>query len=96
MKKGKDWQSLIEEQAVSGESQAEFCRKKGISLSLFQYHRSKRGRSSTLPRLVPIVSSVGDAGSSIELRFGDEIRILFPIEVSAGRLAEVVRCLSSR
>lgn len=36
-----EWEQLIADQSVSGQSQAEFCRQAGVSLSTFTYWKRK-------------------------------------------------------
>ncbi len=94
-KRTRDWGALIREQLSSGKSQAEYCREHGLSVASFQYHKSK-GVHVTGEKgcFVPIVSGADD--SRVEVRFGEEVRLLFPLSTSPERLSEVVKCLSSK
>lgn len=91
----RDWGELIREQLSSGKSQAEFCRERGLSIPSFQYHKSKGAHHlKEQSGFVPIVGESGE--SRIEIRYGEEVKLLFPETVSAERVSEVVKCLSSR
>lgn len=92
----RDWGALIREQLSSGESQASFCKRRGISVASFQYHKSKGtyAREADVQRFVPIVGK--DAEDRIELEVGSNVRMYFPADTSSQRLSELVRCLSSK
>ena len=92
-RKKRDWRELICEQLSSGESQVSFCRKRGVSLSSFQYYKSKGAHlEGEEEEFVPLHHE--ESESRVELSYGDEVRLSFPAGTSAERLSEVVRCLS--
>jgi hypothetical protein len=50
------WQTWLHEFSISGLSQSEFCRRKGLTLSAFYNWRKKLGQiSATGPTLAPFV-----------------------------------------
>ncbi|MCB0328455.1 MAG: hypothetical protein KDD70_02295 [Bdellovibrionales bacterium] len=94
-KEQRDWGALIREQIASGESQARFCKERGISLASFQYHKSRGAdEAKESNNFVPIVRE--ESETRIELRYNGGVSLLFPLSVSGERLSELVRCLSSK
>lgn len=93
--KKRNWGALIREQLASGESQISFCRARGLPVATFQYQKSKGAHlENKFADFVPIIG--GEKEERIEITVGSEIRLYFPQNISAERLSEVVRCLSSK
>ena len=70
-----EWRSLIAEHESSGESQAKFCRERGISPSAFQYHLHK-GRKRDFIELPALTVQEGASGAqaTLELPGGAMLR----------------------
>ena len=83
---GTKWVEIIEEQRESGLSQAEFCRRKKISPSTFQYQRYQRQkpREGSRGGFVRV-----DGGEKIELEVGGVV-----LRVAERDLPSVVKALS--
>lgn len=95
MSKGnRNWGELIREQLASGQSQADFCRQRGLSLSSFQYQKSKRAHGEEGRVFVALTGE--EKEERIEVRVGPELRLYFPAGTPSERLSELVRCLSSK
>jgi len=79
-------------------SQAEFCRRRGLALATFRYHRSRAGRGPALPeapRAVelftePAASPIGDLRLELDLAFG-----AVSIHGQPAPLAELLQLLAS-
>lgn len=94
--KTRDWGALIREQLSSGKSQVAYCRERGVSLATFQYHKGKgtHVKREQAQKFVSIVG--GEAEDRIEVKYGADVQVYFPVETSLERLSELVRCLSSK
>jgi hypothetical protein len=76
------WQCLIEAFEAGGDSQAVFCRRRGLALSTFQYWR-RRLRAEVSPETTEAAAGLidlGELGSSsrgwqIELSLGEWVRL---------------------
>ena len=84
------WRRLIAEQAGSGLSVAEFCRRQDVSQASFYQWRKKLGKAAVEP-FVP-VSIVAGAGVSVELPCGAVVRVP-PGEERA--LAQIISLLTA-
>lgn len=90
--------AILAEFAQSGESQAGFARRKGVSSNRLVYWRKRVGEPPVVPPFVQVrLPAPGTApdGSRIEVVVGDVlVRVHEGLEI--GRLAALVRAVSGR
>ena len=69
------WQRLLEEQAISGQTQAAFCQAKGLSLASFQNWKRRLAIESSAQPWVELgtLEQASNSGWDIELDLGDGI-----------------------
>lgn len=81
----------------SGLSQAEYCRRHGLSIKSFAYWRRRLGRTEGVAgALVPIV--VADAPTSderIEVQLPNGLQVRLPIDTAPARVVPMIRALCS-
>jgi len=94
----REWREILDAFDRSELSQAEFCRRRGLALATFRYHRARAAARSELsepPRVVelfaePATRSVGDLRLELDLPLGPVI-----IHRQAALLAELLHLLAS-
>lgn len=94
----RQWREILDAFDRSDLSQAEFCRRRGLVLATFRYHRARaaaRPELSDPPRVVelfaePPTHSVGDLRLELDLPFGPAA-----VHGQAAPLAELLRLLAS-
>ncbi|MCB0335140.1 MAG: hypothetical protein KDD62_02510 [Bdellovibrionales bacterium] len=70
------WRSLIGDWEKSGETQANFCKRHGVSVATFQYWRQKLKKPESFIELMPAVSEQRSGGEiELELPHGITLRI---------------------
>jgi hypothetical protein len=74
------WEELVEQQAASGLSPAEFCRREGLSLASFARWRARcgepnSGRTPFVEWSVPQIGSVGLQPGEMELVLPGGVRL---------------------
>jgi len=94
----RQWREILDAFDRSDLSQAEFCRRRGLALATFRYHRARAAArlvSSEPPRVVelfaePATHSVGDLRLELDFPFG-------PVTVhgQSAPLAELLHLLAS-
>ena len=94
----RQWREILDAFDRSDLSQAEFCRRRGLALATFRYHRARPATRPVLPeapRVVelftePAASPVADLRLELELPFG-------PVSIHGqpAPLAELLRLLAS-
>lgn len=75
------WQEIFSAYEASGLSQAAFCRREGLALSTFQYHR-RRGRAAAEPAgedpaVIDLGTLAGDRPGDweVEIALGDGVSL---------------------
>lgn len=94
----RQWREILDAFDRSELSQAEFCRRRGLALATFRYHRSRAATSRALPeapRVVelfaePVAHSVGDLRLELDFPFGP-----ITIHGQPTPLAELLHLLAS-
>ena len=94
----RQWREILDAFDRSDLSQAEFCRRRGLALATFRYHRARAAAHPDLadpPRVVelfaePTTHSVGDLRLELDLPFGPVI-----VHGQAAPLAELLHLLAS-
>ena len=66
---------LVREQAQSGESRAEFCRKRGIRLGTFYTWQKSGRRSAVTPRFAEVELPRLDGVSAVEVLLANGVRV---------------------
>ena len=74
----RQWREILDAFDRSDLSQAEFCRRHGLALATFRYHRARAATRPVLPEAphvvelftVPSTSPVGELRLELELPFG--------------------------
>ncbi len=94
----RQWREILDAFDRSDLSQAEFCRRRGLALATFRYHRARAATRPVLPeapRVVelftePAPSSVADLRLQLDLPFG-------PVSIHGqpAPLAELLHLLAS-
>lgn len=94
----RQWREILDAFDRSDLSQAEFCRRRGLALATFRYHRARAATRPVLPeapRVVelftePAASSVADLRLQLDLPFGPA-----SIHGQPALLAELLHLLAS-
>jgi hypothetical protein len=99
-----EWKKMIEEQKVSGQSKAAYCKAKGISENRFYYYSNKLKHSkpeilTNVKKFIPVdsknLSSVNSVSVPSELRLilKNGIECVLPEGVSSRWIKEVIGVL---
>ncbi|EKD71728.1 MAG: hypothetical protein ACD_46C00113G0013 [uncultured bacterium] len=90
------WQAIIDEQEVSGLSQALFCKERNISSAQLAYYRGilkpKQVSSGTF---TPVAIKQQIISKDIHLTLPNGFQCVFPSDLSASHIKELVRALLS-
>jgi len=91
-----DWERYNEEWALSGESQPEFCKRRGLSYSTFVYWRSKltqstKPKSSTFEGIQ--ISSQSSASGAIQVMLPNGVRLSIQSNAQTSLLKEIFHLL---
>lgn len=94
----RQWREILDAFDRSNLSQAEFCRRRGLALATFRYHRARAATRPSLPeapRVVelftePATSPIGELRLELDLAFG-------PVSIHGqpAPLAELLHLLAS-
>jgi len=89
------WISHIEAWQSSGQSQAAYCRQRGINCRTFAARLSDYRKEQTEAALflIPVQVTPLPATGSLVLSAGGRHRLEMPLTTSASWLAELLRCL---
>jgi transposase-like protein len=90
--------AILAEFAESGESQAGFARRKGVSSNRLVYWRKRVGETTSVPSFVQVrlpAARTPPEGACIEIVIGD-VAVRAREEIDVGRLAALVRALAGR
>ncbi|MEW5864388.1 MAG: hypothetical protein AB1773_12490 [Pseudomonadota bacterium] len=88
------WKKFIGQWERSGRSQREFCAKRGLALSTFQWWRTKLLRAEARPKAMPFVpltlSATPAAAAAIEVELRSKTRLRLEGEAALRALESVV------
>lgn len=87
------WKKFIGQWERSGRSQREFCAKRGVALSTFQWWRTKLLRAEARPKampFVPLTLSATPAAAAIEVELRLKTRLRLGGEAALRALESVV------
>jgi transposase-like protein len=90
--------AALAELAESGESQAGFARRKGVSSNRLAYWRKRVGETASVPSFVQVrvpAARTAPEGACIEIVI-DDVAVRVREEIDVSRLASVVRALAGR
>lgn len=75
------WRQIFAAYDASGLSQAVFCRREGLALSMFRYHRRRLRAASPAPAEGPAVIDLGElagerpSGWEVEIALGEGVSL---------------------
>jgi len=91
------WQDLIQAQAASGLSAAEFCKQQGLNDKYFSLRKQQLRQPVSDSAFVPVAKAVGDSSktnsSEFTLNYG-QCAIQFKRAPTVAWLAELIQALS--
>jgi hypothetical protein len=102
MKKGKSagleerrrsWEDHLEQWRGSGLSQAEYCRRHGLSIKTFGYHKRTMGKSALCLVEVPLAAAVCVAPKPLILVVGSRYTIQIEAGFDADTLGQLLEVL---
>lgn len=85
----RSWEHHLEQWRASGLSQAEYCRRHGLSLKTFGYRKRTMGRNGLCLVEVPLAAPLGAPPKALSLTVGSR----YTIEITAGFDADTLRHL---
>jgi len=85
----RSWEHHLEQWRASGLSQAEYCRKHGLSIKSFGYHKRTIGESALCLVEVPLAAPVYTLPKPLSLAVGSR----YSIQIEAGFDANTLRQL---
>jgi hypothetical protein len=90
------WQTLIEEQEKSGLSQTQFCKERNISSAQLGYYRNVL-KPKEIPTGVftPVAIKQQIASKDIRLTLSNCFQCVFPADLAASQIKELVKVLLS-
>lgn len=92
MTKRERWLEEVARWRESGKTQAEYCRERNLSVRTFAYYMSVERAGSVKGEFIELRR--GGTEGYVEVYYGEALRIRLPLDVSAERIAELVRCLA--
>jgi hypothetical protein len=97
-----EWQTLVDEQEKSGQSQNDFCSQRGLVLSQFVYYRSslKNKEKSAIPQPIfkPVKLTSKDApilSGDIKLTLPNGFQCSFPCQMDSEHIKRLVQVFLS-
>ncbi|SIS93836.1 IS66 family insertion sequence element accessory protein TnpA [Neptunomonas antarctica] len=93
------WQDLLDQQAISELSGAEFCRQQQIDVSQFYYHKAQRHKAMSVDDGAPaflhaqVTQHHTPSHHALRLQHGSS-ELILPISTSPGWVAELMTALA--
>ena len=87
------WQSILDEQAQSDLTKADFCQQRNIKLATFYYWLKKLRTVEVTQCVLPILLDEKVEASSIEVLLPSGLRVYLPTNLSQGQIRHWLEAL---